>query len=286
MPRGIGVGNADNVQQRARFLGYKRTYLGYCRVFLENIARDAYQSYVVHEEDVRARLTAHSKAGKPLVDWKREFFLTSQLKPTRRSVLGLDYMRVSFGDDWWYQRVPHDTMDAVEANRDIVKSFLATLKLRPDSGHADRTEVMRHLVDDHVRLAAAFDKLLTQYRVTSAEDSQSFTGLRILIRDYLEDNPNALCSVYLMSGGRPVRSRGLDDDGKITYLFQGAHPDKRGAIYPGDSKIRRSDGVTIQIHRLVIEEKDGPIPDVPTIAVWIPRELAQDLVVQHQPRPD
>ncbi len=256
-------------------------------MFLENIARDAYQNYVVHEEDVRGRLAAHSASGKPLVEWKREFFLTSQLKPTRRSVLGLDYMRHSFGDDWWYQRVPHDTMDAVEANRDIVKGFLATLRLVPDPGHPDRTEFMTHLVDDKVRLATAFDQLLTQYRVTSAEDSQSFTGLRILIRDFLEDNPKALCSVYLMSKGKPIRSRGLDeDDGKIAFLFQGAHPDARGAIYPGDSKIRRAEGITIQIHQLIIEEKDGPIGNVPTLAVWIPRELSQDLVVQDQPHAD
>ena len=32
MPRGIGVGNADTLQQRARFFGYKRRYLGICRV--------------------------------------------------------------------------------------------------------------------------------------------------------------------------------------------------------------------------------------------------------------
>jgi hypothetical protein len=34
MPRGVGVGNADTLQQRGRFFGYKRAYLGYCRVFL------------------------------------------------------------------------------------------------------------------------------------------------------------------------------------------------------------------------------------------------------------
>ena len=32
MPRGPGVGNADTIQQRARFLGYKRRYIGFCRV--------------------------------------------------------------------------------------------------------------------------------------------------------------------------------------------------------------------------------------------------------------
>src|SRR2546427_2871893 len=38
-------------------------------------------------------------------------------KPTRRSVLGLDYMRLSFGDEWWNPGVPHDTMEAVERDR-------------------------------------------------------------------------------------------------------------------------------------------------------------------------
>ena len=40
MPRDMGVGNADTIEQRARFFGYKRRYLGYCRVFLENSVRD------------------------------------------------------------------------------------------------------------------------------------------------------------------------------------------------------------------------------------------------------
>ncbi|WP_259279937.1 Z1 domain-containing protein [Enterobacter roggenkampii] len=35
MPRGVGVGNADTIQQRARFFGYKKNYLGFCRVYLE-----------------------------------------------------------------------------------------------------------------------------------------------------------------------------------------------------------------------------------------------------------
>ena len=29
MPRNLGIGNADTVQQRARFFGYKRAFLGH-----------------------------------------------------------------------------------------------------------------------------------------------------------------------------------------------------------------------------------------------------------------
>ena len=34
MPRGLGMGNADTVQQRGRFFGYKQSYIGLCRVFV------------------------------------------------------------------------------------------------------------------------------------------------------------------------------------------------------------------------------------------------------------
>ncbi|MEL7005220.1 MAG: Z1 domain-containing protein, partial [Bacteroidota bacterium] len=49
MPRPLGVGNADTVQQRARWFGYKAGYLGYCRVFLSDRAIQTYQEYVNHE---------------------------------------------------------------------------------------------------------------------------------------------------------------------------------------------------------------------------------------------
>ena len=63
MPRSVGVGNADTIQQRARFFGYKQSYLGYCRVYLDEDARDAYIDYVEHEEDMRRRLAEHQESG-------------------------------------------------------------------------------------------------------------------------------------------------------------------------------------------------------------------------------
>ena len=56
MPRNVGVGNVDTIQQRARFFGYKRSYLGYCRVFLDQVTIDAYNAIIEHEENVREQL--------------------------------------------------------------------------------------------------------------------------------------------------------------------------------------------------------------------------------------
>ena len=50
------MGNADTVQQRARFFGYKRDYLGLCRVFVGPDVRRAFRGYVEHEEDIRSRV--------------------------------------------------------------------------------------------------------------------------------------------------------------------------------------------------------------------------------------
>ena len=61
MPRGIGVGQADTVQQRARFYGYNGGHLGYCRVYLETAARDAYRVYIDHEDQLRRSLAEHRR---------------------------------------------------------------------------------------------------------------------------------------------------------------------------------------------------------------------------------
>ena len=89
MPRGTGVGMADTIQQRARFFGYKRSYLGYCRVYLEQEVKDAFVSIVKHERAMRAELVKHAASGAPLSEWRRRFFLDPGLKPTRDSVIGL-----------------------------------------------------------------------------------------------------------------------------------------------------------------------------------------------------
>ena len=105
MPRGIGLGNADTIQQRARFFGYKRRYIGYCRIYIEQGTLNAFQSYVEHEEDIRGQLREFQNSARPLNDWKRAFVLDTALRPCRHSVLEFDYMRGRFSDSWFAPRI-------------------------------------------------------------------------------------------------------------------------------------------------------------------------------------
>ncbi len=288
MPRGAGSRTADTIQQRGRFFGYKRGYLGFCRVFLESDVADAFRRYVEHEEDIRQRLLEFSANARPLSELRRIFLLSRALRPTRDTIIDIDYVRASFNEGWFYPRSPQDSPDALSLNRRIVEEFLQGVSLTPDAGHPDRTPIQRHLTAQNIRLDAVYESLLTNLRFASLNDAQDFLGVLVIINKYLADNPEATCSIYQMSQGLE-RERTLNSEGEILNLFQGAYPvnppERRGAIYPGDMQIRSENGVTIQIHRLSIRDAEGQvIQNVPNIAVYIPRDMARDIIIQDQGR--
>lgn len=286
MPRSMGVGNADTVQQRARFFGYKRTYLGFCRVFLEAALRQAFQVYVDHEQDIRCRLLEHG--GRPLSEWRRAFFLDSSMRPTRSQVMNLDYQHDTFSNRWFWPKVPHGYEELLDENRRTVRAFIETVDWRDDEGDPRRTPDQIHLVTEAVPLQRVYEDLLFPLRLTDEYDSQLFTGVLLQIDSYLQANPEANCTVYQMSKGSE-RMRSVNDAEEIPTLFQGANyadaATHRDEVYPGDERIRSVEGLTIQIHALEVRQKNrGPIiaSQVPTVAVWVPSSMSRDWLVQEQ----
>jgi hypothetical protein len=284
MPRDMGVGNADTIEQRARFFGYKRRYLGLCRVFLEVSVRDAFQFYVEHERDIRRRLQEHRDIGRPLTEWRRAFRLDGSLSPTRRQVLDLYYRQDTLSDEWFWPKVPHGTTELLDANRRTVADFVARQNWTDSPGDDRRTADQIHLIAD-VPLRRAYEDLLDPLRLTEERDSQLLTGLLLQLDAYLQEHPDATCTVYQMNKGKS-RLRSVNEEEEIPTLFQGANyadAAHRDMIYPGDEREREIQGVTIQIHTLEVRQMNrGPLiaDNVPTIAVWIPRNMALGWLVQ------
>lgn len=287
MPRGIGAGNADTVQQRARFFGYKKSYLGYCRIYLEESTLHAFQNYVDHEEYIRSQLQDIQRTGRPLNEWKRTFILDPELRPCRRQVLEFDYIRGLFSDQWVSPRIVLESDSIIQNNRETVNTFLNQINLVDNEGHHDRTDTQRHKVCRDVPLCDVIEQLLLRIRISGTNDSQRNVGLLLQLSKALEEDPEERCTIYQMSPGAR-RQRGVTNDGKISELFQGADPvnpiERRGDVYPGDREIHDDNTVSIQIHTLYLTQQGNIVKEsVPVIAVWVPERLGTPWIYQDQP---
>ncbi len=290
MPRGPGVGNADTIQQCARFLGYKGTYLGFCRVFLDQAIANAYSVYVTHEDDIRHRLINHIQSGRPLSEFRRVFICDRALRPTRQSILDIDIQRPTFPSGWYAPSRPPTASTFIEANRQLIAEFFQRnhIGFAPDEGHSQRRDIQRHLVAPNVSLQATYDELLSAYQVGSYEDDQKWIVALILIDRYLSRYPDAGCTIFRMSQDAERRRQVRDEE--IVNLFQGAYPTSGPVIYPGDRHIIGQTPVTIQVHNVTFTDgpaDSGPVicANVPVVTLWMATELREDVVYQEQGGP-
>ena len=285
MPRGRGSGVADTIQQRARFFGYKRDYLGFCRVYLDANVRSDYEHYIEHESHVMEQLNQLAQSGSSMSEWRRRMLLAQSLQPTRRSVIPEIYrhLRVT---EWTQQLQPwtHEEDAAVAANWNVINEFLEDFDFQEDPGSDRRTREQRNDLAERVPLVRILNNLLVRIEFLW-RDAPKFSAAELAIQWHLRSNPGAIASVYQMAAlraplqGGGKRQRQIDDDGLIVNLFQGAAPVQpvsiRGSTYPGDHRIHSSDAVTVQIHDLDLTDSSKSRVlqrgHVPAIAIWIPR---------------
>ena len=277
MPRSKGVGNADTIQQRARFFGYKKDFLGHCRVYLDAENQHLFSEYVNHEQDIRKKLAEHKLSGQHLNEMERRFVLDEMFKLTRKNVLSEDLTRTTFGNRWVRTKAPHDNKIIIESNREVYNNFLSKYKdlFKEDTGHKDRTDEQKHLVAK-IPLKDLFMDLLNGLKFTRQSDSTVYTSLKSVIDLYTDEFPPEDSFVYLMNKGNSRIRSFNDKKDEIKELFQGKNPRTGEVIYPGDEKIKSEDSVTVQIHNL--DFRDTDLKNIISIAVWVPARLSQSLI--------
>lgn len=267
MPRDAGGWNADTLQQRARFFGYKRSYLGLCRLYLHAEVIEAFKSYVVHEKDIRKQLAAHR--GQPLRAWRRAFLLDSDMRPTRRNVLSDPLYKVTAEKPWFLQRNPHIDPDAVSRNSQLVGGLIHSTAFAAEDGF------FKHKVAT-VPLKELFENVLTKFDVRGT-DVPAWYGQLVSLRDILDEDPSAEALLVQMDG---PRDRTPEGDG--IALHQGRSSSKTEGAYPGDIKMVDASLVTVQLHSLKVP---GVKPVVPAIALHVPAKLRlNDVTVQDNRR--
>jgi hypothetical protein len=282
MPRSTGVGNADNIQQRARFFGYKRGYLGLCRIYLTTENIDAFTDYVEHEESIRASIKHHLKEGKTLKDWRRTYFLDQKLKPTRSSVVLLEMYQSKGRGGWIAPDHPHDDSEILAENREVAKDILRDFQFYryAEEGWNDKQAVPAF--NNAIRLAD-FLLYFGKIRYKWPDDNLQHSSLMLMLGRLVAKNPDTTCSFYAFSGpwSRVEAMRSLNDEqpAKIKNLFQGSNARTN---YPGARALISQNEVTFQLHRYDLQtaDKRRTLRDVPIFAVHFPDHLIERVWVE------
>jgi len=294
MPRPASQ-NADTLQQRARFFGYKRGYQGLCRVFLPTDVREIYTSYVESEEFVRTALEKHR--GKPLAEWKRDFILDRAMKPTRTSVVGRPTRRILSDGDWWAPEAMYKTTEAVIRNRSYLRQTVdrwISSSGRVDAAdfpqYKDERKSKRNWLIEAVPAEEIQDFLLG-LQIRDFKDSIELGAVLIAMARYIEENTDPKVDVFILSElewefpGADGRSL---SNGRIANVFAGRQPaqepDTRKLNYVGDRALRSDSRPTLHLRMLKLKQETVPAgelnQEIPWIAVHMTELYAKDCIIE------
>lgn len=287
MPRGKGLGNADTLQQRGRFFGYKRGYSDLLRGWFSKDVSDSFRAYVRHERSMQRELESFDSAGQPLVNWKRRFILDPEMRMTRRQVVSLPTTSKKLGPGWVFRQhglyVESDRRQNLALYAPIRKFLEVHGEIHPSEPRRDQR---RNLLAT-MSLGHAMEYLVGWRCIP--EEAERLDGIWFLLAQVLDERDEEVEIVSMDGIVAPARRRDVDKRSVgsrtnrkellINQLFQSYS--KTGRRYPGDDHFRSQRAITIQLHRVTPEDREGRMgEETPALAISIPRRLATNVIWQ------
>lgn len=246
MPRPAGTFTADTIQQRARFFGYKDSYLGLCRVYLDPDVRDVFEMYVEHERHMLTSLREIEQGAETLKEWKRRFLLDSRMRATRASVITIPTIHLKTADRWVTDTMPvRDDAIPFEVARQTAQEILA-------DAHWTQT-VSGHRVT-HTSLRNAL-RLLELTSPESLLGEPNYQALALnLARGADEQESDGAVAVYWMRREDDGPWNRSLTPGDTIQLFQG----RNSSGYQGDrGEYDPNAQLTVQIHEVRVSSRDA-----------------------------
>lgn len=271
MPRNtIGKSNADTVQQRARFFGYKLNYLRNCRVYLPQSSIDEFVYYVEHEEIMRENLKTQT-----LEEYAQTVVLDNSMNPTRNNILSVEIIKNKM--EGWKQ---FNTIQHAEENVHFVSSFLSDLNLRLfyDYKTPDRNHLYAYVsIEDAI-------SFLKKFKASNIPDTLRKSST-IQYLKYVKDEKavESVCffqMAYQVVEGRKRTIRIEKGRYMVNELFSGRSTTGK-ETYPGDRDIKFDDTLCIQIHKVLAKDcVDSQMigKQFYTLGIYYPEELSHSFV--------
>lgn len=274
MPRySIGKSNADTIQQRCRFFGYKLNYLDSCRVFLPTDSILEYRDYVEHEEIMRTMLKENI-----LEKVEQLLILKSTMNPTRNNVLSADLVKHKLNG--WRQM---NALQPIDENLSFVSNFLSTLSFKNFQNYGTDDRNHRYV---KIEIGKAIE-FLKDFKIMNMPDALRKSSTIQYLR-YLADKKDIKYAyIFEMSYAYDIKkSKGtslIENNGvyKLNNIFSGRSTSGK-EVYPGDKAIKFEDSLCIQIHKIKVKQDSLSVKwgnqVLYTLGIYYPEDFAHSFI--------
>lgn len=246
------ISNADTIEQRCRFFGYKKEYIEACRVFLPQQSINEFQEYVAHEEKLRGVL----KSGNIMDYYDNDILMRIVgLNPTSLNKIPGDLIRTDFYN---YKFLEPDIENKTRTNK-IINTFLEKCKYKGDLSYSKSKKVSED--NCHKVSISNVENLLLnlkKLKVNRKKDNLILNQFTALLEDI---NPSEKIWILEMAYKRiGFRPRSIKESGELMALFTNHPPEF------GDTKLLMNDTsggifhkeynneIIIQIHKVKIKD--------------------------------
>ena len=259
MPRGIGGGNVDTIQQRGRFFGYKANYLELLRGWFSEELINSYASIVETESSLRNNLKKYDDNSINLMSWKRSMIMDPALTPTRKNIISLSHSTLNLKAGAWFQQRqlfdPYLHTRAQELRPQLEVMMNNSVESNLDTRHGEKKHsVVRIPLPQIVELlfdwpiASSDRENLNKYLVilSNFAQSQSATSVEVFFMNQLESRFRKVGEKY----------RTANPQYRNLWRIQNLHEGPR-ANYDGEKSIRNTEAISLQIHSVIPRKDDS-----------------------------
>ena len=256
--------NADTMEQRARWFGYKQDYLDVCRIFVTTQLRDDYTELLRHEDDFWEALRRNQRQGLSIREWPRMLSLNMGmgLKPTRSNVANYRQFR---SGGWDVQNRLAEDVAIATHNTQSVRSFFGR-----HPGTAQRFGNVEHVVLEDCPTETVISELLANIEADGTDWDGAYT-IEYLARLLLAGVLPSVDVVFMSRGQTRERTKRTGRVNPMQGRSPGRHPSDP-AFYPGDDNIH-NDRVQLQVHIIQVQGDEVVRPiETTALALYVPRD--------------
>ena len=259
MPRGIGGGNVDTIQQRGRFFGYKANYLELLRGWFSEELINSYASIVETESSLRNNLKKYDDNSINLMSWKRSMIMDPALTPTRKNIISLSHSTLNLKAGAWFQQRqlfdPYLHTRAQELRPQLEVMMNNSVESNLDTRHGEK----KHSV---VRVPLPqIVELLFDWPIASS-DRENLNKYLVILSNFAQSQSATSVEVFFMNQLEP-RFRKVDEkyrtanpQNRNLWRIQNLHEGPR-ANYDGEKSIRNTEAISLQIHSVIPRKDDS-----------------------------